>query len=57
MDGELNMSMQIQKTYTCKCGKKRELPNKVTLSKLCGCGRIAYFKDGKVTKIEDRKQS
>lgn len=51
------MAIFTQTTYTCRCGKKRELPKPNGKHVTCGCGRAATAdKDGKVTITDKPKR-
>ena len=48
------MSIQHQKTYTCKCKRKLVLP-RYPGSKTCGCGRLHTFSPNLKVTITDKK--
>lgn len=48
--------MVHQKTMTCRCGKKHELPYRGQGEKTCGCGRKLQYVDGRCTAIIDKRK-
>lgn len=51
--------MPTQRTYTCRCSKKHELPRLFSteqVTKKCGCGRVATIKGTNVTITDKEKK-